>query len=148
MPATKPIPEGYHTLTPYLVVEGAAAAIAFYQKAFGATVRVRMNKPDGRIGHAEIQIGDSMMMLADENPEIGAFGPGHYGGASVSFVTYVADCDALYRRALAAGATSEREPADQPYGDRMAGVRDSFGYTWWLATHIKDVPADELAKMG
>lgn len=148
MPAPKPIPEGYHAVTPYLVVDGAAAAIAFYQKAFGASERLRMNKPDGRIGHAEIQIGDSVVMLADEHPEIGAFGPTHYGGASVSFVIYVADCDALYRRALSAGATSEREPADQLYGDRMAGVRDPFGFTWWLATRIKDVPAGELASMG
>ena len=135
----KPIPDGYHSLQPYLMFKDCAAAIDFYTKAFGAKERFRMPGPDGCIGHAEVQIGDCVLMMADEAPQIEAFSPGHYGGSPVSLHFYTADSDRTYAEALAAGATSLREPADQPYGDRMSGVTDPFGYKWWIATHIKDV---------
>lgn len=143
MPAVKPIPDGYHSVQPYLIVKGAADAIEFYKKAFGAKERLRMAKGD-RVQHAEIEIGDSCVMLADEHPEIGAYSPEHYGGSPVSLMVYVDDCDAVYAQALAAGGKSEREPEDQFYGDRMAGVVDPFGYKWFLGTHIKDVSKVEL----
>ena len=143
MPIVKPIPDGYHSVQPYLIIKNAAAAIDFYKKAFGAKERLRMEK-DGRVGHAEIEIGDSCVMLADEHPEIGAHSPEHYGGSPVSLMVYVTDCDAVYKQALAAGAKSDREPADQFYGDRMAGVLDPFGYKWYLGTHIKDVSPEEM----
>ena len=123
----------YNTLQPYLIIKNCAAALDFYKAAFGATERMRANRPDGRIMHAEIQIGDTCVMMADEAPEQRAFSPQHYGGSPVSLHFYVADCDAVFRQAVAAGAKSEREPADQPYGDRMAGIIDPFGYTWWIA---------------
>jgi PhnB protein len=143
MPAVKPIPDGYHSVQPYLIVSNGAAALDFYRKAFGAKERLRMDK-DGRIGHAEIELGDSCVMLADEQPEIGAHSPEHYGGSAVSLVLYVPDCDAVYKQAVNAGAKSEREPADQFYGDRMATVLDTFGYRWHIATHIKDVSPEEM----
>ncbi|MGB0124866.1 MAG: VOC family protein, partial [Silvibacterium sp.] len=143
MPTIKPIPDGYHSVQPYLIVKNAAGAIDFYTKAFGAKERLRMEK-DGRVGHAEIEIGDSCVMLADETPEMRAFSPEHYGGSPVSLMVYVGDCVAVYAQALAAGAKSEREPTDQFYGDRMAGVLDPFGYRWYIGTHIKDVSKDEL----
>jgi PhnB protein len=143
MPKVKPIPDGYHSVQPYLIIKNAAAAIDFYKRAFGAKERLRMEK-DGRVGHAEIEIGDSCVMLADEHPEIGAHSPEHYGGSPVSLMVYVTDCDAVYKQALAAGAKSDREPADQFYGDRMAGVLDPFGYKWYLGTHIKDVSPKEM----
>ncbi len=142
-PQVKLIPDGYHSIQPYLIIDNAAAAIDFYKKAFGAKERLRMER-DGRIGHAEIEIGDSCVMMADEHPEIGAYSPKHYGGSPVSLMVYVTDCDAVYKQALAAGATSDREPADQFYGDRMAGVVDPFGFKWYLGTHIKDVSVEEL----
>lgn len=143
MPTTKPIPDGYHSVQPYLILKNAARAIDFYTRAFGAKERMRLEK-DGRIGHAEIEIGDSCVMLADEHPQIGAYSPEHYGGSPVSLMVYVTDCDAVYARALAAGAKCEREPADQFYGDRMAGVVDPFGFKWFLGTHIKDVSKEEM----
>jgi PhnB protein len=143
MANVKPIPDGYHSVQPYLILNDAAGAIDFYVKAFGAKERLRMEK-DGRIGHAEIEIGDSCVMMADEHPQIGAYSAKHYGGSPVSLMIYVKDCDAVFARALAAGAKSEREPADQFYGDRMAGVIDPFGLKWWLGTHIKDVSKEEL----
>ena len=143
------IPSGYHTVQPYLVVRGAGEAIEFYKKAFGANERMRMAQKDGRIAHAEIEIGGSVVMMADESPEMDAYSPKHYGGSSVSLMCYVEDCDGAYNRALAAGATSVREPADQFYGDRMAGVLDPFGYHWFLSTHVKDVSVEEMqAHMG
>jgi len=148
MSQVKPIPDGYHTVQPYLIFTNAAAAIAFYVQAFGATEKFRMPGPDGRIGHAEILIGDSTIMLADEAPPMDAFSPGHYGGSPVSLLIYTADCDAVYAQALSAGAASLREPADQPYGDRMSGVRDPFGYKWYIATHIKDVSYAEMGAQG
>ncbi len=144
--AVKPIPDGYHSIQPYLIIDGAAKAIEFYKNAFGAAERLSMKQKDGRIGHAELEIGDSVVMLADENPQIQAFGPAHYGGSSVSLLIYTEDCDAMYRQAIAAGAQGVREPADQFYGDRMAGVKDPFGYSWYLATHIKDVSKEELER--
>ncbi|MGH9586180.1 MAG: VOC family protein [Acidobacteriaceae bacterium] len=143
MPTVKPIPDGYHSVQPYLIIKNAAAAIDFYKKAFGAKERFRMDR-DGHIGHAEIEIGDSCIMLADEHAEIDAYSPAHYGGSPVSLMIYVPDCDSVYKQAVAAGAKSEREPEDQFYGDRMAGVLDPFGFRWYIATHIKDVSPEEM----
>jgi PhnB protein len=143
MANVKPIPDGYHSIQPYLIVKDAAAAIDFYKKAFGANERLRMEN-NGRIGHAEIEIGDSCVMLADEHPQIGAYSSEHFGGSPVSLMIYVTDCDSVYAQALKAGAKSEREPADQFYGDRMAGVVDPFGLKWYIGTHIKDVSKEEL----
>jgi PhnB protein len=145
-PKVKPIPGGYSTMQPYLIVKNCAAAIEFYKKAFGVTERMRATQPDGRVAHAEIQVGDSVIMMADEHPEVEAFSPQHYGGSPVSLHIYVEDCDAAYRQAIAAGGKTVREPADQHYGDRNAGVLDPFGYKWWLSTHVKDVSQEELAK--
>lgn len=135
--AVKKIPDGYHTVTPYLTVKNAAGLIDFMKQAFGATEEFRMNGPDGAVGHAEMKIGDSMIMLG-ENP----MGP----QMPAAIYLYVDDCDATFQRALAAGATSERDVADQFYGDRQGGVRDKFGNLWWIATHVEDVPPDEMAK--
>jgi PhnB protein len=140
----KPIPDGYHSLQPYLYFKNAADAIAFYAKAFGATERMRMPDKKGRIMHAEINLGDSCIMMADENADMGTYSPEHYGGAPMSLVLYVEDCDAVYKKALAAGAKSLREPADQFYGDRTAGVADPFGFHWYIGTHIKDVSMEEM----
>jgi PhnB protein len=126
----------YNTLQPYLIIRNCAAAIEFYKAAFGATERMRMNRPDGRIGHSEIQIGDTCVMMADEHPEIGALSPAHYGGSPISLHFFVEDCDARFQQAIAAGAKPVREPADQPYGDRNAGILDPFGYKWWIAAPI------------
>ena len=144
MPQVKPVPDGYHSVQPYLIFKDAAAAIAFYVEAFGATEKFRMPGPEGRIGHAEILIGDSTIMLADEAPQMDAYSPEHYGGSPISLLIYTADCDAVYAQAMAAGALSLRAPEDQPYGDRMSGVRDPFGYKWYIATHIKDVSHEEM----
>ena len=144
---TKGVPEGYHSVQAYIIVEGAARAIQFYKAAFGAMERLCMKEPDGRVGHAEIAIGDSVIMMADPNPQMDAFAPAHFGGSPVTLMIYAEDCDAVYKRALAAGASGVREPADQPQGDRMCGVKDPFGYTWWVATHVKDVSKEELEGM-
>ena len=133
-----PIPEGYHTVTPYLVVNDAAKALDFAKRAFGAEERLRMDNPDGGIGHAEVMIGDSVVMLADPPPD-----GGHMPGV---LHLYVDDTDKTYRRAIEAGGTSLREPADQFYGDRMAGVADAVGNHWWIATHIEDVSPEEMAQ--
>jgi PhnB protein len=135
----KAIPDGYHSIQPYLMFKNCAEALAFYAKAFSGKEKLRIPNPDGRIGHAEIQVGDSIVMMADEAPQMEAFGVEHFGGSPVSILIYTEDCDALYKQALEAGAKSMREPADQPYGDRMAGIKDPFGYMWYIATHIKDV---------
>jgi len=144
--SVKPIPEGYHTATPYLVVDGAAAAIDYYKAAFGAVELLRMDGPDGRIGHAEIRIGDSPIMLADEHPEIGARGPKSIGGCPISIMLYVEDVDAVVEQAVAAGGKVTRPVADQFYGDRTGGLEDPFGYTWYVATHVEDVEPEELQK--
>ena len=146
MAKVKPIPEGYHTVQPYLMMKNSKAAIEFYRKAFSAKERLCMKEPSGRVSHAEIEIGDCCVMMADENPSIEAYSAEHYGGSPVSLQIYVEDCDAVYRKALEMGAKSEREPADQFYGDRSAGVRDPFGYRWYISTDIKDVSMEELEK--
>ena len=133
---TKPATQSYNTLQPYLIIKNCAAALDFYKAAFCAAERMRMTRPDGRIGHAEIQIGDTCVMMADEHPNIGAFSPQHYGGSPVSLHFYADNCDAVFQQAIAVGGKKEREPADQSYGDRMAGIIDPFGYTWWIATHM------------
>ena len=145
MSQVKPIPNGYHSIQPYLMLKNCAEAIAFYAQAFGAREKFRMPDAQGRISHAEIEIGDSIIMMADEAPQVDAFSVEHFGGSPVSLLIYTDDCDGLYRRVLGAGAKSLREPADQPYGDRMSGVKDPFGYKWWIATHIKDVSYQEMA---
>ena len=144
MSPVKPIPAGYHSVQPYLHVRGATKAIEFYKQVFGAQEIMRMPQPDGRLGHAEIRIGDSIVMLADEAPELGIHGPAHYGGAPMTLMFYTEDCDAIYKKAMAAGSKSLREPTDQFYGDRMAGLEDPFGFQWYVATHIKDVSEEEM----
>jgi PhnB protein len=144
MSQVKGIPDGYHSVQPYLHIRGAAKAIEFYKQAFGAVEIMRMPQPDGRLGHAELRFGDSVVMLADEYPERGIHGPAHYGGAPMVLMFYTEDCDATYRTAIAAGAKSVREPTDQFYGDRMAGIEDPFGFQWYIATHIKDVSPEEM----
>ena len=145
--AAKPIPDGYHTVTPYLIVRGAAEAIDFYKAAFGATELFRMADPaTGKVGHAEIRIGDSHVMLADEHPEMGARSPQSFGGSPVSLMLYVEDVDATVGRAVEAGAKLTRPVADQFYGDRTGGVTDPFGHAWYVATHVEDVPYEELQK--
>jgi PhnB protein len=146
MANVKPILDGYHSVQPYLMFQSCADAIAFYVKAFGAKERFRMPDKQGRITHAEIEIGDSCIMMADEAPQWDAFSVEHYGGSPASLLIYTADCDAMYKQAVASGAKSAREPADQPYGDRMAGVKDPFGYKWWIATHIKDISIEDMQK--
>jgi PhnB protein len=141
------IPEGYHALTPYLIVDGGAAAIDFYKKAFGAKEVMRMPGAHGKIGHAEIQIGDSRLMLADEDPSMGYRGPGSGGGNSISLLLYVENCDAVVDRAVAAGAKVTRPVADQFYGDRTGGIMDPFGHTWYVATHVKDVSEEEMKRV-
>lgn len=140
------IPSGYHTLTPYLVVNGAARAIEFYTQVFGATEVLRMPDPGGRIMHAEIQIGDSRVMLADEFPEWDARGPQSIGGTPVGLALYFPDCDAVVARAVAAGATLQRPVQDQFYGDRSGTLIDPFGHKWTVATHKEDVSPEELQK--
>jgi PhnB protein len=145
MPA-KPIPEGYHTATPYLIVKDAAKAIDFYKKAFGATELFRLADPSGKVGHAEIKIGDSPIMLADEFPGMGARGPESFGGSPVSICLYVEDVDALARQAVAAGAKEIRPVKDQFYGDRSGTFTDPFGHTWTIATHKEDVSPREISR--
>ncbi len=142
----KPIPDGYHSVTPYLIVGGAAEALEFYRKAFCATELMRLAGPDGRVGHAEIRIGDSTIMLADESPEMGARGPRTVGGVASSLLLYVEDVDTLLPRALAAGARVLRPLKDQFYGDRSATIEDPFGHVWTVATHKEDIAPDEMAR--
>ncbi|MDB5308693.1 MAG: Glyoxalase/bleomycin resistance protein/dioxygenase [Gemmataceae bacterium] len=142
----KPIPDGYHTVTPYLIVKGAADAIEYYKRAFGATELMRMAGPDGRIGHAEIRIGDSHIMLADEHPDMGHRGPQSLGGTPVGIVLYVPDVDTLFAQAVAAGGTVERPVVNQFYGDRSGTLTDPFGHKWTLGTHVEDVPPDEMKR--
>lgn len=144
--AVKPIPDGYHSVTPYLIVNDAAKAIEFYKAAFGATELFRMAQPDGRVGHAEIRIGDSHVMLADEFPEMGARSPRTIGGSPVSLLVYVPDVDTVVARAVSAGAQLTRPVADQFYGDRSGVVTDPFGHSWFVSTHVEDVPPDELER--
>jgi PhnB protein len=143
---TDPVPAGYPRVTPYLAIDGAAEAIDFYRKAFGATERMRMAGPDGRIGHAEIDIEGGLIMLADEHPQMGFQSPKAYGGSAVTIHIYVADVDALSARAAAAGATVVRPVADQFYGDRSCQLRDPYGHTWSIATHVEDVSPEEMER--
>lgn len=142
----KPIPDGYHSVTPYLIVKGAARALDFYVRAFGAVELMRMPQEDGRIGHAEIRIGDSRVMLADEFPEIGARSPESIGGSPVTIMLYVDDVDATVARAVSAGAKLTRPVADQFYGDRSGAVTDPFGHVWFVATHVEDVAPEEMER--
>jgi PhnB protein len=141
-----PIPEGYHSVTPYLVMKNAAAAIEFYKEAFGAVELLRMAAPGGKIGHAEINIGDSPVMLADEYPDMGIKGPESLGGTPVSLMIYVDDVDKIYPQAIVAGGKEVRPLRNQFYGDRSGTLTDPFGHVWTISTHVEDVPEEELAK--
>lgn len=143
--AVKPVPEGYHTVTPYLAVDDASAAIEYYKKAFGAKERVRMDAPGGKIGHAEIEIGDSLVMLSDPLPQATTRPPAELGGTSASVFLYVEDVDTVVRRAVDSGATVTTEVADQFWGDRFGTIRDPFGHIWSIATHVEDVAPEEMA---
>lgn len=142
----KPIPEGYPQLSPYLTVVGAAAAIDFYTSVFGAKERTRMPAPGGLIGHAELQLGDSVVMLSDEFPEFGNTSPATVGGTPVTLSIYVEDVDDVFARAVAAGASEVRPVETQFYGDRMGILDDPFGHRWSVASHVEDVDPDEMAR--
>lgn len=142
----KPIPEGYHSVTPYLIVKGAANAIEFYKQAFGATETLRMPQPDGRIGHAELRIGDSTIMLADEFPERNIRGPESLGGTPVMLHLYIDDVDTVAKRAVAAGAKEIRPVQNQFYGDRSGMFADPFGHQWNISTHVEDLSPEEIGK--
>ena len=152
----KPIPDGYHAVTPYLVVDDAARAIDFYKRAFGATEVFRMDGPNGKIGHAELKINDSMIMVADEMPQMGTRSPKSLGGSTVGIFLYVMDVDVVFRQAEQAGAKVEMPVSDMFWGDRYGKLTDPFGHSWSLATHIEDVGPQEMkaraeaamAKMG
>ena len=143
----KPIPEGYHTVTPYLIINGASEALEFYKKAFGATELFRMPMPDGKIGHAEIKIGDSHIMLADEPPPGAGFqGPKASGNTTVGICLYVEDVDTMAKQAVASGAKELRPVVDQFYGDRSGTFQDPFGHVWTISTHKEDVGPEEMEK--
>ena len=142
----KPIPDGYHSVTPYLVVRGAAQAIDYYKRVFGAKERVRMDGPGGKIGHAELDIGDSVVMLSDEAPEQGAVSPEALKGSPVSVFLYVEDVDATFQQAVKAGAKAVMPPTDMFWGDRFGKLIDPFGHNWALATHKEDVSPQEMEK--
>jgi len=146
MSTVKPIPAGHHTVTPYLAIRNAAKALEFYKTAFGATETYKLLMPDGRLGHAEVRLGDSVIMLSDEFPEFGGKAPDTLGGSPVSIHLYVEDVDAFVARALAAGARERKPVMDQFYGDRSGQLEDPFGHLWWVATHKEDVPPAELQK--
>jgi len=141
-----PIPPGYHSVTPYLVVKGAAEAIEFYKKAFGATELFRMAQEDGRVGHAEIKIGDSPIMLADEFPEMKYFSPQTLGGTPVSILIYVDDVDTIFPQAISAGGKEAKPLQNQFYGDRSGTLTDPFGHVWTIATHVEDVSPEDMEK--
>jgi PhnB protein len=143
---TKPIPEGYHTVSPYLALDDAAEAIEFYKKVFGAKERMRMDAPGGLIGHAELEIGDSIVMLSDSFPQASTWPPSELGGTSASIFLYVEDVDALVKKATDAGAMITQEVADQFWGDRFGSFKDPFGHSWSIATHVEDVSPEEMAE--
>jgi PhnB protein len=143
---TKPIPDGYHSVTPYLVMRDAARAIDFYTRALGATEIFRFDAPGGKIAHAEIRVGDSVIMLSDEMPDSGYRGPQSLGGSPVSLMVYVEDVDSQFKRAIDAGAKIKQPVTDQFYGDRSGTIEDPFGHVWTIATHKEDVSQDELIK--
>ena len=140
----KPVPEGYHSVTPYLIVNGAVNALEFYKKVFGATEKFRMPMADGRLGHAEIVIGDSVIMLADEHPERGYLGPHARGGTPVSIMLYVEDVDAVAPRFVASGGKVLQPVKDQFYGDRSGTFEDPFGHQWTIGTHKEDLTMEEM----
>lgn len=144
--AVKAIPDGYHSMTPYFVIDGAAKAIEFYKKVFGATELLRLPRRGGKLAHAEIKIGDSILMLADETPEMGYRGPKTLGGSPASIMLYVEQADRTFEKAVAAGAKIERPVQDQFYGDRSGTIVDPFGYKWTISTHVEDVPPEEMEK--
>jgi PhnB protein len=144
--AVRAVPDGYHTVTPYLVIKGAAAAIDYYKKAFGAAERMRMEGPGGTIGHAELIIGDSTVMLADEVSEMGYRSPKTLGGSAVSILLYLENVDDVFKRALAAGGRELRPLENQFYGDRMGTLEDPFGHVWSIATHVEDVSPEEMQR--
>jgi PhnB protein len=144
--SVSPVPSGFHALTPYLIVDGAVRAIAWYAQAFNARELMRLSAPGGKIGHAEVEIGDSRIMLADESPASDAKAPATFGGSPVSLHLYVSDVDATVAHAAAAGATVKAQPEDKFYGERMATLLDPFGHTWHISTHIEDVTVDEIER--
>ena len=146
MSPVSPIPEGYPRLSPYLCVDGAARAIEFYSDVLGATERMRMDGPDGSIGHAELELGNSVIMLADEYPDIGFLSPARIGGTAVTLHAYVEDVDAVFDKALAAGAKELRPVENQFYGDRSGQFEDPFGHRWSIASHVEDVDPEEMAR--
>lgn len=141
-----PIPDGYPRVTPYLIVDDASAAIDFYKSVLDATERMRMGGPDGKVGHAELGIGDSVIMLADEHPEVDARGPKTVGGTPVSLHVYVEDADRVFERAIESGAEALSPVEDKFYGDRSGSFEDPFGHHWNVATHVEEVPPDEMSK--
>ncbi len=141
-----PIPDGYHVVTPYLCVDGAADAIEFYQDIFGAVETVRMAQPDGRVGHAELQFGDSVVMLSDEFPEMGIVGPKTLGGTPFTLHVYVDDSDRTFERAVAAGSTAVQPVEDRFYGDRSGQLVDPWGHKWNVSTHVEDVDPEEMQR--
>jgi PhnB protein len=145
MTKVKPIPDGYHSVTPYLIIKGGADAIEFYKKAFGATELFRMEH-EGKVGHAEIKIGDSPIMLADESTEMGYKSPTTLGGTPISIMIYVDDVDTIFKQAIAAGGEQQKPVQDQFYGDRSGTLRDPFGHVWHVATHTEDVSPQEMEK--
>ncbi len=146
MTKVKPVPEGYHNVTPYLVIKGAAAAIDFYKRVFGAAEMFRMPMPDGRIGHAELKIGDSVVMLADESPEAEAISPKTLGGTTVGLMIYVDNADSVFNKAVSMGAKVKKPMADQFYGDRNGTLEDPWGHKWTISTHVEDVTPEEMNK--
>ncbi len=143
-PPVKPVPEGYHSITPYLIVKNAKDAIEFYKSVFDAREKDLLVMPDGKIGHAELIIGNSVIMLADEFPDIGALSPETVGGSPVSILVYLEDVDLVFQRALDAGATQEKPVENQFYGDRSGSIKDPFGHKWTIATHVEDVSPEEM----
>jgi PhnB protein len=142
----KPIPDEYPQVMPYLIVDGASEAIEFYRTVFGAGERVRMDSPGGRVGHAELQIGDAVIMLADENRQMGIEGPRSVGGTPVTIHIYVEDADAAFERAVQGGAKSLRAVEDRFYGDRSGQFEDPYGHRWNVATHVEDIPEEEMLR--
>ena len=142
----KPIPAGHHTVAPYLAIKNAVSALEFYKKAFGAIETYKLIVPDGRLGHAEIRLGNSLIVLSDEFPEFGGKAPESLGGSPVSIHLYVEDVDAFVKKAVAAGARELKPVADQFYGDRSGQLQDPYGHLWWVATHKEDVAPEEMQK--
>ena len=143
---TQPIPKGYHSITPHLVVRDAKRAIDFYRRAFGAQEIMRMDGPEGKIAHAEMKIGDSMLMVADEMPGSGNRAPSPSGGSPVGIMLYVENVDDVFKQAVTAGAKADQQPSDMFWGDRYGKLTDPFGHTWSLATHVEDVAPEEMKK--